>query len=337
MDSDVCPADQSASAPSDSLSSTTLPVDGTSGVEVAGQTVACLPHSEAGDLETYNLIEPPPLDWRSDSSSEAGSAEDLDDPSFPPSVENLDKASPGEVLLPLNMNATLASLDKNHQELVGNVAEPVQDIEVGLEEEDEGVRVEDLEGAKEYQEEVTICDMESRVIEGEVDVANRRSDDEDHSRIHSLLSQLQLMGEEPHPSHQTPPHPAQHQYSSLSELEACTPSLITDDSTETTGLLFSESHQRDLLGLLQFTEISSTPHPTCLPHRGEVDAVVSVSYSQEDAQRFWGHYGNGQQQRHRGDSLASLPDEEYPEPVWMKLGEEPPEEREAAAESEQVG
>ncbi|XP_070817755.1 amyloid-beta A4 precursor protein-binding family A member 3 [Chaetodon trifascialis] len=334
MDSDVCPAHQSASAPSDSSCSATIAVDGASGVEVTGQTVAPLPHSVVEDLESYNLIEPPPLDWRSDSSSEAGSAEDLDDPSFPPSVENLDKASPGEpVLLPLNLSATLASLDVNQQELVGNIAEPVQDTEVVLEEEDEaveedeGMRVEDVRGAEEYQEEVTICDVESRISEGEVDVASRRSGDEDHSRIHSLLSQLQLMGGEPHPSLQTPPHPAQHQ--------ACTPSLITDGSTETTGLLFSESHQRDLLGLLQFTEISATPHPTCLPRRGEVDAVVSVSYSQEDAQRFWGHYSNGQQQQHRDDSLASLPDDEYPEPVWMKLGEEPPEEVQAAAESEQ--
>lgn len=334
MDSDVCPADLS---PSDSLCSAAVPADGPPGVEVSRQTVAAPPGSEAEDLDSYNPNEPPPLDWRSDSSSEAGSAEDLDDPSFPPSVDSLDKASPdAPVLLPLDTVAPLM----NQQELVGNIAEPVQDIEVELEEEDgaveeeEGVRVEDLEGVLEPQEEVTLCDVDSRVSEEEV--ANRRSGDEDHNRIHTLLSQLQLMGEEPHPSRRTPPHLAEHQYSSLSEPEACAPSLITDDSTETTGLLFSESHQRDLLGLLQFTEISAAPRPACMPHRGEVDAVVSVSYSQEDAQRFWGHYGNGQQRRHRDDSLASLPDDEYPEPVWMKLGEEPPEEEEAAAESEQV-
>lgn len=337
MDSDVCPAD-----PSDSLCSATVPVDGTSGVEVTRQTVAAQPGSQVEDLESYNLIEPPPLDWRSDSSSEAGSAEDLDDPTFTSPDENVDKASPGEsVLLPSNMSDTVASLDMNQQELVGNIAEPVQDTEVELEEdeeaveEEEGVRVEDSEGAGEYQEEVTVCNVESRVSEEEVEVVDRSSGDEDHSRIHSLLSQLQLMGEEPRPSRRTPPHPAQHQCSNLSELDMCTPSQIPDDSTETTGLLFSESHHRDLLGMLQFTEIGATPHPASLPHRGEVDAVVSVSYSQEDAQRFWGHYGNGQRQREREDSLASLPDDEYPEPVWMKLGEEPPEEQEAATESEQ--
>lgn len=347
MDSDVCPADQPASVPSDALCSPSVPVDEASGVQVSSrQAVAAPLGSEVEDLDTYNPIEPPPLDWRSDSSSEAGSADDLDDPSFPPSVENLDKASPSEpVLLPLDVSNTVAPLDVNQKELVGDIAEPVRDVEVELEEEDgavaeeEGVRVEDLEGVGEYQEEAPLDDVENRVSEEEVEVANRRSEDEDHSRIHTLLSQLQMMGEEPHPSRQTPSHLPQHQYSSRSELNACAPSLITDESTETTGLLFSESHQRDLLGLLQFTEITTATHPTCLPHRGEVDAVVSVSYSQEDAQRFWGHYGNGngQQQRHRDDSLASLPDDEYPEPVWMKLGEEPPEEEEAAAENEQVG
>lgn len=342
MDSDVCPADQSASAPTDSLCFTTVPVNGASGVEVTTQTVAAPPQVE--ELESYNLIEPPPLDWRSDSSSEAGSADNLDDPSFPPSVENLDKASSSEpVLLPVNISDTVASLDVIQQEVVGNIAEPVQDIKMELEEEgkaaeeEEGVRVEDLEVVGEYQEEVTICDLKSRVSEEEVEGANGKSGDEDHNCIHSLLSQLQLMGEEPHPTQLTPPHPVQHQYSSLSELEACTPSLITDNSTETTGLLFSESHHRDLLGLLQFTEIGATPHPNCLPHRGEVDAVVSVSYSQEDAQRFWGHYGNGQQQQHSDESLASLPDNEYPEPVWKKRGKEPSKEEEAAAETEQVG
>lgn len=326
MDSDVCPADQSASP--------TVLVNGASGVALSGQTVASLAGLGAEDLDSYNLIQPPPLDWRSDSSSDAGSADDLDDPSFPPSVDSLDKASPCEpVLLPLDVSEALASHDVNQQELVTNIAEPVQDnaVEMGEGAEEEE-KAEGFESDGKYPEEVTLCDVGS--VKEEVQVANRSSGDEDHSRIHTLLSQLQLMGEEPPPGRWAPPHPAQHQCSGLSELEACAPSLITDDSTETTGLLFSESHQRDLLGLLQVTEISATPHPARVPHRGEVDAVVSVSYSQEDAQRFWGHYGNGEQRRHRDDSLTSLPDDEYPEPVWMKLGEEPPEE-EAAAESEQ--
>ncbi|XP_041646712.1 amyloid-beta A4 precursor protein-binding family A member 3 [Cheilinus undulatus] len=337
MDSDVCPADQAASVPSDTSCPSADPADLLSGADLNRQDVLEPTGLEAEDLDSYNPIEPPPLDWRSDSSSEAGSADDLDDSSFPPAVENLDEASPSEpVLIPLDVSLTVASPSENQQELLGNTVEQVQDIREHEEEdeavEEEEVRVEDLEGDREYQEE-TLCDVDGTVSEEEV--PKKSSGDEDHSRIHTLLSQLQMMGEEPHPSHGTPPHLAQHHYSSRSELEGCSPSLITDDSSETTGLLFSESHHRDLLGLLQVTEIGPTPTPTHLPHRGEVDAVVSVSYNQEDAQKFWGHYRNGRQQRHRDDSIASLPDEEYPEPVWMKLGEEPPEEEEAAGESEQ--
>ncbi|KAK5869730.1 hypothetical protein PBY51_024428 [Eleginops maclovinus] len=327
MDSDVCPAYQSNSS-----CSATLPVNETSDGEVRRQTEVAPPGSEVEDVESYNLIEPPPLDWRSDSSSEAGSEDDLDDSSLPPAADSLDKASPSEpVLLPLS--DTVAAINVNLQELVGAVSEPVHDSEVQLKEKPETVetgeevRVEVLEDVGDCHEE---GDVEERVNEDDVEFANRTSDDEDHSRIQSLLSQLQLMGEEPHPTCRTPPHMAQQQFSDLTELKACSPSLIRDDSTESTGLLFSESHQRDLLGMLQFTDISATPSPPSLPHRVDMDAVVSVSYSQEDAQRFWGH--SGQQQLSREDSL---PDEEYPEPVWMKMGEEPPEEDEAAAESEQ--
>lgn len=331
MDSDVCPADQPVSAFTDSLYP---PAD--SADVLSGQTVETPSGSEVQDLDSYNPIEPPPLDWRSDSSSEAGSAGDLDDSSYPTAVENPDEISPGEpVLSPPDVIHTAASVDVSQQEFPGNIVEAIVELEEKNNEvereEREGVR--DLEGVWDNQEE-TSCDQESRVSEEEVEDVTRCYGDEDHSRIHTLLSQLQMMGEEPHP-HETPPHLVQHQCPSHYDLEACAPSLTADNSTETTGLLFSESHHRDLLGLLQFTEIGPTLPTTTVPHRGEVDAVVSVSYSQEDAQRFWGHCGNGSQERHRDDSLTSLPDEEYPEPVWMKMGEEPPEEEEATAESEQ--
>ncbi|KAM3876264.1 amyloid-beta A4 precursor protein-binding family A member 3 [Diretmus argenteus] len=229
------------------------------------------------DLDSFNLIEPPPLDWKSDSSSEVGSTDDLDDPSFPPSVDHLEEAVPSLVVTDAAAPPVI-----NRQELVDDNTE--EEVE-----------------------------------------------------------ELQLMGEDPHHhDHRSPPHLAQHHYYHPSELEPSGPPLITDigtlrppSATETTGLLFSESHQRDLLGLLECTEIGAPPQAAYVPHRGEVDAVVSVSYNQEDAQRFWGHYGNGQQLRPRDDSFSSLPEDEYPEPVWMKLGEEPPEEEAATTEGEQ--
>lgn len=319
MDFDCGTADHSAPAASDTLSSASPGASGVVG-------------PAAEDLDTYNPIEPPPLDWKSDSSSEVGSADDLDDPGFPPSAADLGKRSPTDLML--EVKNTVASVEVNRQEQTGNDAEPLQDGELEVEEEAEAVEEQEVErvGAlaesREYQEGVTFTDVGSTVTEEHITC--RRSGDEDHSRIHSLLSQLQLMGEEPPPGRFD-----QHPSSGLSPYEAsCSASLLADDSTETTGLLFSESHQRDLLGILQCTELASPPRPAAPPHRGDVDAVVSVSYNQEDAQRFWGHYGNGQQQRHRDDSFTSLPDEEYPEPVWMKLGEEPPGE-EAAAESDQ--
>lgn len=336
MDSDVCPADQPPSAFTDTLYPPAESADVLSGFELSEETVVAPSGSEVQDLDSYNPIEPPPLDWRSDSSSEAGSVGDLDDSSYPTAtVENLDEVSPGEPVLPTDVSHTAASVDGSQQQLPENKEEDTVEVEEEdntVEEEEHG-GVEDSEGVREYQEE-TLCDEESRVSEEEVEDARRSLGDEDHSRIHTLLSQLQMMGEESHP-HETPPHIPQHQCPTRSDLNA--PLLTTDDSSETTGLLFSEGHHRDLLGLLQFTEIGPTPPTTCVPHRGEVDAVVSVSYSQEDAQQFLGRCGNGQQERHREDSLTSLPDEEYPEPVWMKVGEEPPEEEEAAAESEQVG
>nr|XP_020467777.1 amyloid beta A4 precursor protein-binding family A member 3-like isoform X2 [Monopterus albus] len=329
MDSDVSPADRTASTPADAQFSDPVLVDGVSEVEVSRCNVAASPGSDVKDMDSYNMFEPPPLDWRSDSSSAAGSADELDHLGFFPSADSLDKVSPDEPELPpLDRSDTVTQLHIDQQELLQNNAKPVQGAEVEVEEGDAAVdmeeRFEDLEAG---QKKVAFREVENIVTEEEV--AHRRSGDEDHSCIHTLLSQLQLMGEESYPSHQTPPH---HQYSGLSE--ACASSLTTDNSTETTGLLFAERHQGDLLGLLQCTEIGTTLHPTCLPHRGEVDAVVSTSYSQEDAQRFWGHHGNGQHWRHRDLSLTSLPDDEYPEPVWMKLGEEPPEE-EAGAESKQ--
>ncbi|MEQ2188260.1 hypothetical protein GOODEAATRI_013196, partial [Goodea atripinnis] len=279
---------------------------------------AALPVSEAEDLDSYSLIEPPPLDWRSDSSSEAGSAHDPEDPSQPPSAELLDLTSLGDSGSPLLIGGDLFTPVQTYQQvLLGNIPEPGLAIEVKVE--DGGVP------AGEVMSHEMLRDAEKDTCEEEeAEVSERRTGDEDHSRIQALLTQLQRMDKEPHDDH----------HSSLSEQEARGHSVLTS-STETTGLLFSERHQRDLLGLLQCTEISSKPHPSRRPPFGDVDAVLSVSYSQEDSQRFWRQSANGQRQRHREDSVASLPDDEYPEPVWMKLGEEPPED-ETGADGEQA-
>lgn len=327
MDSN-CLTDQSVSASNAFLASGRADV--VSGSDVLPQPEVAPP--QVKDEESY-LFEPPPLDWRSESSSDTASPDDLDDPgalvSVTPSGKGLVKASPSDpALLYLDTSEALASFDVK---IVGNIAEPIQGV-MGLELVDEAA-----EG--EARGEVFNSDMEcpegssgikSSTGEEEVEGIDRKSEDDDHNSIHSLLNQLQLMEEEPHP-----PHHGQYQYSSSSQMDSPAPSLIVDNSTETTGLLFSDSHHRDMQGMLQFTDIGMAPH-TCVSQRGEVDAVVSVSYSGEDAQRFWQHYGIGQQQQHRDESLASVSDYEDTESAWKKRDAEHPEEDDSAAEREQV-
>lgn len=308
MDSNFFPDYQPGSKRSDDGLSDFDAVIGASGVELRAPlaaAAAALSASVAEDLDAYSLIVPPPLDWRSDSSSEAGSTHDLEDPTQAPSAD-LDLTCLEDSGSPPFIGENLSDSVQSYQQvLLGNVTEPDQAIEVKLEDGDVP--------AAELITDETLRDVEEDVIEGEAGVTTRRLGDEDHSRIQALLTQL-------YPS-------------SPSEQEASGHATLTN-STETTGLLFSESHQRDLLGLLQCTEISSTPRPSRLPHLGEVDGVLSVSYSPEVSQRCWRQSANGQ--RHREDSITSLPEDEYPEPVWMKLGEEAPED-ETGADSEQVG
>lgn len=411
---------------------------------ISEQTAASLPASEVEDLDSYNPIEPPPLDWKSDSSSETVSVEQLDD-----TVDSLDKASPDpSVLLPSDVPHS--TLTEQQQAEMSKMAGVLENIEAGFEgvcaaneerrvEEDgdfevrhlnQDFIVEDRQSAsnsciqstsetarvswnivsefegvyaaneerelarslvlekpgidkfevRDLSQEFVVDDQQSasnfddrnhsrmnslrgettdmegilgnietgfkgvyatneeselarsgvleeagedyyveRHLNEEYTVGDRNVDDEDHSRIHSLLNKLQLIGEEEsYPSNRTPPPVS---FTSVrSDLEARSSFPIPD---ETTGLLFSENHQRDFVELLQCTEIRSA-------HGAEVDAVVSVSYSQQDTQRYWGRYGKARPQPEREDSFSSQPDDEYPEPVWMKLGEEPPDEEGAA-------
>lgn len=331
MDSNVCLTEQSASASPNFLASG--PADGLLEIDVFQQAEASLPQIE--DEESYNMIEPPPLDWRSESSSDAAS-DDLDEPSSPtpvtPSGKHLETANPSDTaLLRLNTCEALASLDVK---IVGNIAESISGV-LGLKKLGEAAKKKEETRAKvqksDGDDQEGLVNVKNSTTEEEVEEIDWKSDDEDHNSIHSLLNQLQLMGEEPHPLQH-----GQNQQSCSSQLDCPVPSLTMDSSTETTGLLFSESHQRDLLGMLQVMEISTAPRPTCVPQRGEVDAVVSVSYSEADAQRFWQSYGNSQQQQHRDEASASLPGDETTKSVWKAWDAEHPEEEETAVEREEV-
>ena len=337
MESDNCPAKEFCSSSSDAHSN--LNCNGDSVVEgghLAFNAASRVPNPEFEDLDSFNLIEPPPLDWRSDSSSEAGSVHEMDDPTFSPSSVTVDTPEGGSAL-PLDVSDAAVLPGVNQVELVKKLPEDSMEQSYGARE-----QVEEQDGDEKVEEAENFGDEEFEKVE------ERRPGDEDHTRIQVLLNRLQLIGESSLHDDSTLQNPSL-VYAASSDLNLSDPSLTTGGGTlpvaplqnQASGLLFSESHQRDLVGLLECTEIGDPQHleaQAARGPRGDIDAVVSVSYSQEDGERFWDHYGNGQH-RLRNDSMVSLPEDEdeVPEPVWMKLGEEPPEEAGAAEGSEQVG
>uniref|UniRef100_A0A8C7M2P8 Amyloid-beta A4 precursor protein-binding family A member 3 n=1 Tax=Oncorhynchus mykiss TaxID=8022 RepID=A0A8C7M2P8_ONCMY len=241
----------------------------------------------------------------------------MDDPSFPPSLVPVDSLEDGlsESLPPLYTSDTAASsLVVSQEELIDYAPEDNTPTKQVLDPSKEGGEVGDA-------------------MEEKVEI--RRTGDKDHTRIHHLLNRLQVIGESPLPRDSTSdPTPPPSEFSEPSEFEPPCQSLLMDISPllpdpehnpkQASEMLFSESNQRDLLGLLECTEIgaaqpssSDIKVPPYMARRGEMDAVVSVSYNQEDGERFWEHFGNGWRLRHRDDSVESFPEDEVPEPVWM--------------------
>ncbi|KAI4904250.1 hypothetical protein NFI96_031779 [Prochilodus magdalenae] len=233
------------------------------------------------DLDSFNLIEPPPLDWRSDSSSE-GSLRDIDEPgSF--HTDSMD--APVEELSDYGAQNTSFTPTETPSEM-----EDITNQEMGMNEPD---ILED--NAEEKREEMPETE--------------NRQQDMDHSHIQTLLTQLHLFHPTPSPKDTAQePEPGQ----STSSPDALTdrhssPCLMPDvyqtcsEGRTVSGLLFTESHQRDLLQLLEEPELRD-PDPVeaaqttdnnfehmsqLLPQTryktqsGETDEVVSVSYGQD--------------------------------------------------------
>ncbi|KAI1891832.1 hypothetical protein AGOR_G00147800 [Albula goreensis] len=275
---------------------------------------------ELEDLDSFNLIEPPPLDWRSDSSSDDDSIGGMDDSSFlQPDMMETPEDQLSESGLPLDPKPC--------------VIEPIMELQGHQDCEDEAnSNITVQEGGEEKEVEV---DEEKQQPEQSKE---SRPGDVDHTQIQALLTQLQLFKESTSP--EPPTHDLSDPMSGPPSESSPAPTLVTDVSVlqpaleehQGTGLLFSESNQRDLLGLLEGEEMEVPPlrasPVTYIPPRGEVDAVVSVTYSQEDGERFWDHFANGQM---ADRDYHVSPDDEMVEPVWLKSEEGTPSEEEAAA------
>ncbi|KAL6469312.1 hypothetical protein MHYP_G00228360 [Metynnis hypsauchen] len=236
------------------------------------------------DLDSFNLIEPPPLDWRSDSSSEC-SLRDIDEPgsSHTDSME-----APVEELSDYGAQNTSFTPAESPSEMEGLINQ-----ETGMNE------PEILENSpKEKREEKPREEHKQR--------------DMDHSHIQTLLTQLQLF----HPT----PSPKETAQEAEPEQSTCSPDVLTDTHSSqcaapevntyqtcpegiiASGLLFTESHQRDLLQLLEEPE-PLEPQPVCTAQTNEnniehmsqlidlqtrytaqsveADEVVSISYGQD--------------------------------------------------------
>lgn len=280
-------------------------------------------NSDLEDLDSFNLIEPPPLDWRSDSSSDGASVGGIDDNSF---------------LQPDMMDTPEDRLSEPSLTLDPGTTEPRTDLDVHQGTEDEaGNYTEEQEGV-EKEEEVEEVEKGEEEEEEEQESGESRPGDVDHSQIQALLAQLQHF--KGMPLSEPPAHNLSHSFSGPPLERGSPPPLGTETSVlqpateehKGPGLLFSESNQRDLLGLLEGEKVEMPPL-TASPARyvqqsAGVDAVVSVSYSQEDGERFWDHFANGQAgDREDPDS----PDDELIEPIWLKTEGGCPSEEEAAA------
>uniref|UniRef100_A0A8C4ZVP2 Amyloid beta precursor protein binding family A member 3 n=1 Tax=Gadus morhua TaxID=8049 RepID=A0A8C4ZVP2_GADMO len=294
-------------------------------VECVSQT----PAASADPLDSFSLIEPPPLDWRSDSSSDAGAVEDLDEATFPSSLGAQGvKTEVGAVGVELGPLVQLAPASASREPTAAKP--PAGAWKEGM------VEALGVPATEEVIEEEGLKEVGGKEEDVARPVADRTPSDEDHTHIHALLNRLQRMGEEVPATSTSDLDPYAHPQPPADTRPQGPPgAAVGPPTTETTGLLFSESHQRDLLGLLECTEIAATPPP---PHsdsspRGDVDAVVSVSYSQDEAQEFWRHYRNDWRLPRKESSYASsLPDNQPSEPVWRKREPEVEEEEEGGDE-----
>ncbi|XP_060797588.1 amyloid-beta A4 precursor protein-binding family A member 3 isoform X2 [Neoarius graeffei] len=261
-------------------------------------------HSKLEDQDSFNPTEPPPLDWRSDSSSEACSLGDIEEPGSFSMGTPLDELS--------DYGAHNTSFTPTDLENLPNQE---------AEEELPNQEAEDRTNNTQRMNKSTIPEPLEKNLEKtrQKPTKNRQQHDLDHSHIQDLLHQLQLF--HPTPASKDPsPEPERSTLSADCVTEnLSSSSLVPDISASQTcaegstvsGLLFTVSHQKELLELLEdpepqeaqefqesqedrpiFTEQTTESHTgnisqlrDCqtryITRSGEADEMVSVSYGSD--------------------------------------------------------
>lgn len=262
-------------------------------------------HSKLEDQDSFNPTEPPPLDWRSDSSSEACSLRDTEVPGS------------------FSMDTPLDELSDYGAHNTSFTPTDVENLTSQEAEELANQEAEDHTNNTQRMNESTIPEPLEKNLEKtrQKPTENRRQHDLDHSHIQDMLNQLQLFHQTP-PSKDPSPEP-EPEKSTLSvdrvTENLSSPSLVPDISAYQTcsegstasGLLFTVSHQRELLELLEdpepqepqefqesqedhpiYTEQTTESHignisqlhdcqTRYITRSGEADEMVSVSYGSD--------------------------------------------------------
>lgn len=256
---------------------------------------------ELEDLDSYNLIEPPPLDWRSDSSSDAGSVAELEICSVG------DFEAHESFNTELNEDVLSAEFDHGAQHL-SEAPDKTEDLLV--------------QEMCEIRPEISVCqsqeapqethksyagDRDRTCLNPEMKIGKIREkeNDIDHSHIQSLLTQLHLF--KPSTSfdnaaaftldHETLHTTAESTASSSQELELSAQSACAhSDRDAPEALLFSHEYQKDLLQLLEepepeelrtapefvHTRLVTPEHQSGLRRQSsDADEVISMSQSQD--------------------------------------------------------
>lgn len=263
-------------------------------------------YSKPEDLDSFNPLEPPPLDWRSDSSSEACSLRDAEEPrsfSMDAPLEELSHCGALSTSFTLTEGENLTSqaledLTNQKVEACANNAQRINECNVP-----NPLEIH-LEKTKPKSRE------------------NNQQHDLDHSHIQGLLNQLQLFHPAP-PSKDPVPEPEPEKSTFVAdhaiERHLSSSCLVPDISAHQTcsvgspvsGLLFTMSHQKELLELLEDPEPQETQefqesqeeHPNLteeiiesrienisqlsdcqtryITRSGQADEMVSVSYGSD--------------------------------------------------------
>uniref|UniRef100_A0A671KUQ9 Amyloid-beta A4 precursor protein-binding family A member 3 n=1 Tax=Sinocyclocheilus anshuiensis TaxID=1608454 RepID=A0A671KUQ9_9TELE len=266
---------------------------------------------ESEDLDSYNPIEPPPLDWWSDSSSEASSVVGLE------SCSVGDLEAPGSFNTKLNEDTVSAvsdygaqdsseASDKAEELLAQEMCENKPEICVFQQQDEQ------QETKEKYVED------RDRKLRNEEEIKKEKIKDKsakhdiDHSHIQSLLTQLHLFYPSAtleNPAHCTPDESANHgaphksntlaeaAASSFQELEFSVQSACADaDRNVPEALLFSHEYQKDLLQLLEEPEPEEPRTAPLLVHTplvtpghqsglrrqsSDADEMISISHSED--------------------------------------------------------